>query len=375
MVAPYSAAPPGAEAARAMLARSVPLEMVQASASANPGANSGIIQAGGIGMEPSGMISPPGVPGQPGAPGMPPPPGAVAAVGALTAATQSRFVAKRTEVSFTSPQGMKVSWYAPSSNGKTGFSSNRIDVPGRYNFVQAAIYRLKLSDIPNRPGVELYPTLEVVPANAQTDSFLAHSAVPVSFTNEDFDQVAAGNYLIKVIYLPNPNFQEFVTTGPEEVVSSRLEPGVDPIAEAHRRGSILLVVRLGNIDLELANSPAMDAPGQYGPSPASPPHGHGMRPGAMPGGKAMMMGPNGPMMMGPNGPMPIGPNGGPAPAGPSTPTPSASVSGGPVSMLPDSSALQQSQYASPVAGMPSAGPSSEASDKKPAVSRKWVWPN
>ena len=44
------------------------------------------------------------------------------------------------------------------------------------------------------------------------------------------------------------------------MVSSRLEPGVDPLAEAHRRGNILLVVRLGNIDLEAPNTPAMDAP-------------------------------------------------------------------------------------------------------------------
>src|SRR5205814_7354002 len=106
-----------------------------------------------------------------------------------------------------------------------GLHGNQIEAPGRYNFVQAAIYRLKLSDIPGRPGLELYPTLEVVPSNACTDAFLAHSAVPVAFTDEDFEQVAAGNYLVKVIYLPNPKFQDLATAGPDEVVSTRLEPG------------------------------------------------------------------------------------------------------------------------------------------------------
>src|SRR5206468_1188361 len=131
------------------------------------------------------------------------------------------------------------------------------------NFLQAAIYRLKISDIANRPGLELYPTLEVVPSNSKTDPFLAHSSVPISFTDEDFDQVAAGNFVVKVIYLPDPQFQDLATTGPDEVVSSRLEPGVDPIAEAHRRGSILLVVRVGNILLEMPHSPAMDEPNPY----------------------------------------------------------------------------------------------------------------
>src|SRR5204863_5376835 len=144
---------------------------------------------------------------------------------------------------------------------------NMLEVPGRYNFVQAGIYRLKLSDIPNRPGLELYPTLEVVPSNAKTDPFLAHSAVPVVFTEEDFDQVAAGNFLVKVIYLPDPQYQDLAATGPDEVVSSRLEPGADPIAEAHRRGSILLIIRIGNIDLEAPNTPPMDAPSPYCPKP------------------------------------------------------------------------------------------------------------
>ena len=194
------------------------------------------------------------------------PPGVVNALGALTGGPAPFPVpTQRTEVRFTGPSGMRIAWFAPTADGKAGFGTQYLEAPGRYNFLQAAIYRLKLSDVPNRPGVELYPTLEVVPGNAKTATFLAHSAVPVTFTEEDFNQVAAGNYLVKVIYLPDPQFQDLASTGTDEVISSRLEPGVDPIAEAHRRGSILLVVRLGNIDLEAPNTPAMDAPSPYAP--------------------------------------------------------------------------------------------------------------
>ncbi len=167
---------------------------------------------------------------------------------------------KRTEVRFVGPNGMKISWYVPSADGRGAFSPSFLTAPARYNFLQGALYRLKLSDIANRPGLELYPTLEVVPSGPHSDAFLAHSAVPITFTDEDLDQVATGNFVVKVIYLPEPQYQDLATVGPDEVVSSRLEPGVDPLAEAHRRGNILLVVRLGNIDLEAANTPAMDAP-------------------------------------------------------------------------------------------------------------------
>jgi hypothetical protein len=98
--------------------------------------------------------------------------------------------------------------------------------------------------------VELYPTLEVAPVTPRTDAYLAHSPIPVQFTEEDFDQVLSGNFVTKVIYLPDPEFQELALAGVETLVSTRLDPGVDPIAEADRRGSILAILRMGNKDLE-----------------------------------------------------------------------------------------------------------------------------
>ncbi len=87
----------------------------------------------------------------------------------------------------------------------------------------------------------------------RTDAYLAHSPIPVQFTEEDFDQVVSGNFVTKVIYLPDPEFQELALAGVETLVSTRLDPGVDPIAEADRRGSILAIVRIGNKNLELNN--------------------------------------------------------------------------------------------------------------------------
>ena len=102
-------------------------------------------------------------------------------------------------------------------------------VPGRYNFPQGAIYRIKLTDIPGRAGVELYPTLEIGPPTPRTEAYLAHNAIPAQFTEEDFDQVLSGNFVTKVIYLPDPEFQELALAGVETLVSTRLDPGVDPI--------------------------------------------------------------------------------------------------------------------------------------------------
>ena len=60
---------------------------------------------------------------------------------------------------------------------------------------------MKLSNIEGHEAIELFP-IEIAPVNPRTAAYLDHNAIPVQFTNEDFDQVATGNYVTKVIYLP-----------------------------------------------------------------------------------------------------------------------------------------------------------------------------
>jgi hypothetical protein len=167
------------------------------------------------------------------------------------------------QIAFLGEDHVQISWDV---SGPGMFDSAPLVTPGRQDFLQGAIYRLRLTGIPGRDGVELFPTLEVGPVTPRTDSFLAHAPIPVQFTTEDFDQVLSGNFVTKVIYLPDPEFQELTLTGVETLVSTRLDPGVDPIAEADRRGSILAIVRMGNKDLR-ANAGSYNY-GPYGPSSA-----------------------------------------------------------------------------------------------------------
>lgn len=199
------------------------------------------------------------------------PPGVVAAVpGALMGGMPAAGTA-RSSIRFVGQDGMKVAWFAPSPDGKLGFRDQLVS-PGRYNFLQGGIYRLRLGGMPRRAGLNLYPTIEVMPQSPKTTTFLAHSAIPLAFTDDDIEQAIAGNLVVKVIYLPDPQYQDLAIAGPDEVVSTKLEPGIDPVQEAQRRGSVLLIVRMGNIDLELnaENSPAMDAGNPYLRPPVPP---------------------------------------------------------------------------------------------------------
>ena len=152
------------------------------------------------------------------------------------------------QVLFDQPKDLQVNWDV---SGIGQYDSTPLIVPGRQNFTQGGIYRLKVSNIEGRAGVSLYPTLEIGTASPRTSAYLAHSAIPIQFTQEDFDQVAAANYVTKVIYVPDPEYQELALAGVDTLVSTRLDPGVDPITEADRRGSILAILRIGNKDLEM----------------------------------------------------------------------------------------------------------------------------
>ena len=155
------------------------------------------------------------------------------------------------QIGFIGPDGMQVRWDV---SGSGGFDSEPLVTPGRYDFPQGAIYRLKITDIPGHEGLELYPTIEVAPVAPRTAAFLDHNAVPFQLTEEDLDQVTAGNFVTKVVYLPDPDFQELAVAGVETLVSTRLDPGIDPVCEADRRGSILAIIRIGNKDLQSPGS-------------------------------------------------------------------------------------------------------------------------
>jgi hypothetical protein len=138
------------------------------------------------------------------------------------APSQDPAPAARTQVRFTGPSGMQIRWYVRREDGKETYSEPPLVAPARYNFRQGAAYRLKLSRIPGFPGLEVYPTLEVPHAGPAARRFLAHSAVALELTAEDFREVEAGKYLVKTVFLPGGG-------GP---------------------GTPLVVLRLGNRDRE-----------------------------------------------------------------------------------------------------------------------------
>jgi hypothetical protein len=113
-------------------------------------------------------------------------------------------------------------------------------LPCRLTFERPGKYRLELSAIPKRPGLVLYPTVEVFPATAKTAEYLAHAAIPVAFTAEDLELAAADRLATRMVALADEKVESPVSVRGDN----------DAIEAAKKKGTLLLVMRLGSIHLD-----------------------------------------------------------------------------------------------------------------------------
>ncbi len=163
------------------------------------------------------------------------------------------------QIVFKGPKGLTVQW---DTTTIASFDSVPLvcDDPGKpqlakQNFQTAKSYRLKLTNIPDYPETTLYPTMTINAVSPRTKAYLDHNALPIEFSLQDIQNIQAGNFVTKVVFLPSQQYQNLALAGgTSTVVSTQLPPGADPIVEAQNRGAILAVVQIGNKDLSVDGS-------------------------------------------------------------------------------------------------------------------------
>ncbi len=143
----------------------------------------------------------------------------------------------KSQILFTAPQGLNV--LCATSDSPTA----PIVCPGRMNLAQGITHQLQLSKIPELAGANLLVSFELREATAKTKPYLDHNAIQVVFTEADFEHALSGHLMTKVIYFPN---QQGALAGLDTITSTRVDPQVDPVQEATRRGTVVAVLRMGN---------------------------------------------------------------------------------------------------------------------------------
>jgi uncharacterized repeat protein (TIGR01451 family) len=168
---------------------------------------------------------------------------------------------------------LRVSFYQATPEGK------EFTTPVTAGFRPGYSYRIKVSGVPGHPNQVFYPTLEVrgmlimPPAIRAAD----HPA-PVVFTSDDLDQVAAGAFLTKIIFLEHPDQALPTATKPDEPWEVQAVSVADAVAEARVRGRTMLILRYGGREVSADELARQTIPGtillpgeSILPPPAVPP--------------------------------------------------------------------------------------------------------
>jgi uncharacterized repeat protein (TIGR01451 family) len=108
-------------------------------------------------------------------------------------------------------------------------------------------YKLRISNIPDRPELELFPMIEIVghlhrPANIDPGKF----PVRVVFALEDLlDAADKGRLFTQVVYLEDPDQALPIKLGKDEPPSVMLNPAEDAVRVGAALGRVIAVVRIG----------------------------------------------------------------------------------------------------------------------------------
>jgi uncharacterized repeat protein (TIGR01451 family) len=176
-------------------------------------------------------------------------------------------------VRFQGPEGLIVDVIGPGPEPAPAGDGHGITTLGLRVGVP---YRLRVSNIPERPGVALFPVIEVVghlhrPQGIDPGKY----PIRVVFSLEDlYDTVDRGRLVTQVVYLEDPDQALPVAMPKDEIPVVSLGPAEDPLKVASALGRVMAIVRMGGRQ----------------PSPDEPPFGV-VGPGA--GGPCPFIGPDG----------------------------------------------------------------------------------
>ncbi len=181
-----------------------------------------------------------------------PPPGVVPANSVILLPTDVQVVR------FNGPDGVRVEVLEP--------SPEPIPIPvdsdglATFGLRVGVSYRLRVSNLPGRPGAEFFPVVEIVGHLHRPEGIdPLKYPIRIMLNVDDFeDVVARGQLVTEVIYLEDPELALPLRLPKDEIPIATLGPAEDPLQVAAALGRVMAVVRMGG---------RTPLPGEY----ASPP--------------------------------------------------------------------------------------------------------
>jgi hypothetical protein len=117
--------------------------------------------------------------------------------------------------------------------------------PLRMGLLIGQVYRLRVTNIPLRPGREVFPTVEVIDRLYPPPGAGRRFAIPIELTRQDLELALEGKFVTRVIYLEDPRRALPMQEIPDTQNWFEAGPGRDPLAMADELGRPVAILRLG----------------------------------------------------------------------------------------------------------------------------------
>jgi uncharacterized repeat protein (TIGR01451 family) len=159
-------------------------------------------------------------------------------------------------VRFSGAPGLRVTFYQGRQPPRT------YDAPAVVGVRPGYTYRVQLGNLPNHPGVSLFPTLEVYGSlHLGPKHNAGQFPLPLPLTEMDIASALAGNLVTKVIYLEDPDRAIPTATQPGELLETQVLHERDLMREARARGRPIAIYRLGGRVPTLDELTGLNVPG------------------------------------------------------------------------------------------------------------------
>ncbi|MDB5387472.1 MAG: hypothetical protein JWM11_3118 [Planctomycetaceae bacterium] len=145
------------------------------------------------------------------------------------------------QVQIQVPVAGQVTWYEGAPAREISMSA-----PAMAGLLVGPVYRLKLSNLTDLPGVELFPSIELVDRLHPPVGRELQFPVIVPFTDEELQAATSGALVVKVIYLEQPNRASPIAAERGKAIPAiHVTSRENPLEVADVHGRPLAIVRLG----------------------------------------------------------------------------------------------------------------------------------
>jgi uncharacterized repeat protein (TIGR01451 family) len=138
------------------------------------------------------------------------------------------------------PTGATISFWNGETFEVAGESAATFDLTLR------SVYRLRISGIPEAPGAEIYPSVEILDRLHPPEERIKDAVVIVEIPTGDLNQALAGKLVTRVVYLEYPDTAMPYRQSAEEQPYFDVRPEDNPLSIARQLGRPFAVVRLGS---------------------------------------------------------------------------------------------------------------------------------